>query len=544
MSVAIHPTPALLKYREIDLVESSPYVRRVIQDVHQYLSRMCADTNMTVVAAPAQPVRQNYIVLPVNIAQVQTVTVTVQFSAKSEKPPLLPQPKTLLDAILCVHGAIVHNWTMLKYCDQVQSVKQTSTENPEILTEHDLKMLKDFKCALLEYQNVLEELQTFCNVEGFQGKGPDYELLHKSKLAALRFLREWKVEEIRKLLPRTAYLTVDEIFCAILGLKTTFADYLKNLEERNHETFDYWVKNFVRDSLLTACDDRTFFSTDLDLLDKMQFTKSRAMVIHQWIENSPLKQHEDILYWVEAYLTDLLRNDILLNQATKHPFQTETGQLLTHSVTVDDCFVCDGQDSCTVPVTYVNFKNVPAVKEIEYHHSAADDEHEMLYHGTDHEAAGSIILDGINLDRGKDRQDFSDGSGFYFGSSFEEAIKWAKQKSSKPAVIAFKIPSKVLSQFSGLDLCDNKLDLWTKIIRFNRNGRKRDDKKAFDSKDYLKRDYVVGPICLNPEDCSSPNKQLHGYGRSDMKQLCVLSDSCALAFGCAHYVDRVFFFKV
>ena len=48
--------------------------------------------------------------------------------------------------------------------------------------------------------------------------------------------------------------------------------------------------------------------------------------------------------------------------------------------------------------------------------SLSNDNFEFFVHGTDHDRAKTIIEEGILLSKGAERQDFSDGTGFYLGN--------------------------------------------------------------------------------------------------------------------------------
>ena len=68
------------------------------------------------------------------------------------------------------------------------------------------------------------------------------------------------------------------------------------------------------------------------------------------------------------------------------------------------------------------------------HMSLSNDNFEYFVHGTDHDRAKTIIEEGILLSKGAERQDFSDGSGFYLGNDLKETFSaFSAPKQASPA---------------------------------------------------------------------------------------------------------------
>ena len=161
--------------------------------------------------------------------------------------------------------------------------------------------------------------------------------------------------------------------------------------------------------------------------------------------------------------------------------------------------------------------------------SLEDDDFEMFCHGTSHDNAQDIIECGINLTKGKGKQDFSTGDGFYLGKSFHEAHKWTKTRGHfTSAVLVFRV-NKV--ELRGDDN-DNGLDLrkpeskkeWQEVVSQFRSGQP--DKKF--RKD-LNRNYqfIEGPMA----SLSSKNPRLDYPKQKDgTYQLCVRNEDCAELF--------------
>ena len=161
--------------------------------------------------------------------------------------------------------------------------------------------------------------------------------------------------------------------------------------------------------------------------------------------------------------------------------------------------------------------------------SLEDDDFEMFVHGTSYDNAQDIMECGIHLTKGKGRQDFSTGDGFYLGKSFDEACKWTKTRGhSTSAVLVFRVNKVELrgdDNDNGLDLTKpEKKKKWQEVVSQFRSGKP--DKKF--RKD-LNRDYqfIEGPMA----SLSSKNPRLDYPKQKDgTYQLCVRNEDCAELF--------------
>ena len=138
-----------------------------------------------------------------------------------------------------------------------------------------------------------------------------------------------------------------------------------------------------------------------------------------------------------------------------------------------------------------------------------------LFHGTDHESAVDII-EGIEIRKGSQRRDFSDGAGFYLINELEKAIKMAIGNTSRPAVLIYEIPKNLLAKFSRFSLCDkeNEAD-WKTIVSQFRSGRS--NKKL--RKSLEKIDFIEGPMACSYE--------LPPVAKEGSYQMCAISENFA-----------------
>ena len=157
-----------------------------------------------------------------------------------------------------------------------------------------------------------------------------------------------------------------------------------------------------------------------------------------------------------------------------------------------------------------------------YLQSLSATDYEVLFHGTGHANAIDITEKGIDVKKGKPRQDFSNGDGFYLGDSFDEARKWPKSRGHpNPAVMVFRVRKSELRRDDGkyLDLRSDK-KYWRLVVSQFRSGRP--DRKFI--KDIKKYEFIEGPMASISNNNPKPSQ------KDGTHQLCVRKDECAELF--------------
>ena len=165
--------------------------------------------------------------------------------------------------------------------------------------------------------------------------------------------------------------------------------------------------------------------------------------------------------------------------------------------------------------------------------SLEDGEFEIFFHGTGHKSAENIMECGIDVRKGREKQDFSDGDGFYLGKNFDEACRWARSRGhSNTAVLVFRVNKLELrgdDDEKGLDLRDlvnnnENMKEWQEVVRQFRNRPDRKFRKDI-NRSYQ---FIEGPMASisgkNPSSLSHPKQKDGSY------QLCVRKDNCAELF--------------
>ena len=161
--------------------------------------------------------------------------------------------------------------------------------------------------------------------------------------------------------------------------------------------------------------------------------------------------------------------------------------------------------------------------------SLKDGKNVILFHGTDHQSACDILFRGIDLCQGRQKRDFSCGSGFYLTDNSEEALNWAKNTTAKPALLVFKVNrQEYLDHAEKLNLFENE-QRWIEMVTSFRSGKKtaktRKSSRAYDliegpvaqkRRNEVSDEAVYDPkpssyqMCLNSDDFADTfRKNLH-----------------------------------
>ena len=122
--------------------------------------------------------------------------------------------------------------------------------------------------------------------------------------------------------------------------------------------------------------------------------------------------------------------------------------------------------------------------------SLEDGKNVVLFHGTDHQSACYILFRGTDLCQGRQKRDFSRGSGFYLSENSEEALNWKKNTTAKPALLVFRVNrQKYLHHVEKLNLFENE-QRWVQIVTSLRSGKKT----AKTRKSLSAYDLIEGPM--------------------------------------------------
>ncbi|XP_059152814.1 uncharacterized protein LOC131938702 [Physella acuta] len=330
-----------------------------------------------------------------------------------------------------------------------------------------------------------------------------------------------------------------DILCVILGLRSEFGKSLKtiNIDIWPHQRESYHVINAIELMSQHQCR-RGLAKKELF---NMGFTEETAAFI---VGNIPeeLSTHQSPLYWATVHIENMFQNHPLLTQCNDYPFAVDENVFPPQSIRLQR--TSRQQSSADIQVF-----NVSNIEERTIHSKinrfiiqSAPAANSQYFHGTSHENAVNILRNGIILKRGKRAQDFSDDDGFYLSYVFSHAKTWAREKSSKPAVIVFSVPNTLFERHMGLDVSSAHFDTeetvlrkqreWREIVKYCRNGSEGPAPENFDN--YC---YIIGNISVNGSFVKEIPTQ------SENKQLCIKSKEFAEEFQETRNIVCVIFYK-
>ncbi|XP_046855069.1 uncharacterized protein LOC124448102 [Xenia sp. Carnegie-2017] len=344
-------------------------------------------------------------------------------------------------------------------------------------------------------------------------------------------------------------LTREDILCSVLGLKDEFGCRLFELSPhmREHrsekENLLRFLKEFKEEDSIENLRD----SKDVaDILFKIGFTKHRSQFIAKWITSMPDPNHKPILSWVETYIENHFRYDILLkDQVFDFPFENDYRKKL---FTVNfSRFDEEGRHSH--PVNMTNFESpedalhhveskVAELNENDPELNKNNPQRKVYFHCTDHKSAVDILEIGIELGFGRDKLDFSDGEGFYMVNNAEFSLAHYGKTSTHPAIIMFDVSPQELSNFKGIDLSSaEKEEDWKLIVEYFRSGSHGIGNLPKNLLSHIRQwDYIRGPVSLNGFIEKNTLSQ-------KIEQICIKKQELAKLIGHPSSILEVIFLK-
>ena len=148
---------------------------------------------------------------------------------------------------------------------------------------------------------------------------------------------------------------------------------------------------------------------------------------------------------------------------------------------------------------------------------------EIFFHRTNQNNAEKITNEGIDVEIGEEKKDFSDGGGFYLGRDLNDVlgVRWARGRRPCCAVLVFKVErTELRDERNGLYLSGESVPRWEEVVRnFRLGSRDRSLRKQLKPYDFLE-----GAISGEGQNYNNPVPNPGSY------QLCVRTDVCAYLF--------------
>lgn len=386
--------------------------------------------------------------------------------------------------------------------------------------------LQDLEHAIYEAQEAIEKYKEFIyknyyNIEKLEEMRPFYDDGLENTLSKVldekdKASFELAMEDFDRFHCPTARL------CALLGLKLDFLDRVKEMppEHCHHRTLSDWVVTFLRNIVESVpSTDRKVLTKEL--LDKIGFDPLGRAVETIISRSRNMQRHIEACEWAEIFIRDEVKNHPLLySLSVPYPFQAN----LTNSW-FQLPSRADEKSECEVDPSEVNIMNLLTEESNALNTTQAilddflprDEHHVLLYHATDHFSAADILLRGIDLCAGRQKRDFSCGSGFYLTNSLDSALEWAKSTTAKPAILVFQVNHQILNDARRPNLINNG-ERWSEIVSSFRLGRRT----AKMRKSLSSFDFIEGPVATLGSSESS--EEVVFKPKPSSHQICLISD--------------------
>ena len=394
--------------------------------------------------------------------------------------------------------------------------------------------LQDLEHAIYEAQEAIEEYKEFIiknyyNMKKLNEKGPSFADRLETSINKV-------LEEQEKTSFEFTTEDFDRFHCpnarlsSLLGLKLDFLDRLKEVpsEHFEHRTLGDWIVTFLRNNI----DRETFTSTNNNVVTKewleaVGFDPLSTSVETIISRSRNMPRHIEACEWAEIFIRDEVKYHPMLYPLTvPFPFQA----ILTNSW-FQLISRTDEESECEVSSSEVHIMNLVTeesnvgntTQAIRNGFLPRDEDHVLLYHATDHFSAADIFLRGIDLCAGRQKRDFSCGSGFYLTNSLDSALDWAKSTTAKPAILVFQVNHQILNDARRLNL-DNNEERWSEIVSSFRSGRRT----ARMRKSLNSFDLIEGPAATLT--ASESSDEVLFEPKASSHQICLVSEDYAEKF--------------
>ena len=317
--------------------------------------------------------------------------------------------------------------------------------------------------------------------------------------------------------------------CSLLGLRHDFLESLDEIppEHRDHFTLCDWIVTFLGNNYESiGFPDKKSLSKGL--LCAIGFDPMSAAVKTIMARAERTKHHIEACEMAELFIQDEFKYNPLLYPLVER-FSFQSINLLTNiwfklPSTVDERRTETNEDICHVNIINLVTKESHATIQSIFSDLVPEDEQNVvLFHGTDHQSASDILCRGIDLCAGRQKRDFSSGSGFYLTSNYDEALNWVNNTTAKPSILIFRVNRRQhLNDARKLNLNENG-EKWREIVSSFRSGKRT----AKTRKSLSGYDLIEGPVATITRNESG---ELMIEPKPSSYQMCLISDDFADKF--------------
>ena len=318
--------------------------------------------------------------------------------------------------------------------------------------------------------------------------------------------------------------------CALLGLQLDFLDRLDEIPPEDHDHFllPDWIVTFLSNNYesLNSIDKNCLTK---DLLAAIGFDPMSSAVETTMGRAGSTQHHIEACEMAEIYIRDEFKyNPLLSSMVGRFPFLSDLTnawfQLPPSTTDEKEKESTSNGDLCHVNIINLVTKESHATTKSMFSDLVSEDEQNVvLFHGTDHHSASDILFRGVDLCAGRQKRDFSCGSGFYLTDNFDEALNWANNTTAKPAILIFRVNRREhLNDARKLNLHEN-VEQWREIVSSFRSGKRT----AKTRKSLSEYDLIEGPAATITRNESG---ELVIEQKPSSYQMCLISDDFADTF--------------
>ena len=407
---------------------------------------------------------------------------------------------------------------------RIELIRQMDTKNYNNLQDfehamyHAQEVTKDYREFIHKQFYDMELRQMLPHHEEVHEKAWDETLEEKEKADF-----EMLDEDLESFFSNAARL------CALLGLRLDFLDRLKEIppEDCDHLKVCDWIITFLRNNYESASPANRS-SPSKELLASIGFDPLGSSVETIMVRAGSTQHHIDACEMAEIFIRDQFKYNILLSpEVSRFPLLgNHTNIWFQLPEQTND------EDNYNIPVCHVNILNLVTVQSLASSGIRStlgglvtkDDQNTVLFHGTDHQSACDILFRGIDLCQGRQKRDFSCGSGFYLTDDSEKALNWAKNTTARPALLVFQVNRQEhLDNAKKLNLFENDKK-WREIASSFRSGKKT----AKTRKSLCAYDSIEGPVgTMRTKDSTN---EITFEPKPSSYQMCLISDDFAETF--------------
>ena len=318
--------------------------------------------------------------------------------------------------------------------------------------------------------------------------------------------------------------------CSLLGLRHDFLDSLDEIspEHRDHFTLCDWIVTFLGNNYeCISFPDKKSISKGL--LSAIGFDPMSSAVETIMARAERIQHHIEACEMAEIFIRDEFKYNLLLYPLVER-FSFKSSNVLTNiwfqlSSSVDERRKETYEDFCHVNIINLVTEESQATTQLSIFSDLAseDEQYVVLFHGTDHQSASDILSRGIDLCAGRQKRDFSCGSGFYLTDNIDEALNWANSTTAKPAILIFRVNRREhLDDSRKLNVYENG-EKWREIVSSFRSGKRT----AKTRKSLSTYDLIEGPAATITRNESG---ELVIEQKPSSYQMCLISDDFADKF--------------